>query len=252
MRVPVLECRNVTKNYRLGETTVEALRGINLKIYAGTYNILFGPSGCGKSTLLSLLAGLDIPSNGEILVRGESLAGLKVDQLAIYRNKKVGMVFQSFNLLPSLRVWENVSLPYVFAGLGIGLRKHRAIKLLEMVHMEKFADRLPTQLSGGQQQKVAIVRSLMSNPWILLIDEPTGNLDSTSADEVMEFIRGLNEKSLRTILLVTHNNEYIKYAGRVHYMRDGKIVSSTGEEEPTEIKIKGEAEFSEEALEKIT
>lgn len=252
MRVPVLECRDVTKNYKLGETTVEALRGIKLKIYAGTYNILFGPSGCGKSTLLSLLAGLDVPTSGEILVRGESLAGLKVDQLAIYRNKKVGMVFQSFNLLPSLRVWENVALPYVFAGLGLGLRKQRAIKLLEMVHMEKFADRLPDQLSGGQQQKVAIVRSLMSNPWILLIDEPTGNLDSASANEVIEFIRGLNEKSRRTILMVTHNNEYIKYATRVYYMRDGRVVSSTGEEELPEIKSKSGAEFSEEALEKLT
>src|SRR3989338_6018935 len=211
MKTPVLECRNVTRNYKVGETTVEALRGIDLKIYPGTYNILFGPSGCGKSTLLSLLAGLDVPSTGEVLVRGESLTGLSVDQLAKYRNKKVGMVFQSFNLLPSIKIWENVALAYMFAGVGIRLRRSRAYKLLEMVHMEKYADRLPHQLSGGQQQKVAIVRALMSNPWILLIDEPTGNLDSTSADEVMEFIKLLNEKSHRTILLVTHNNEYIKY-----------------------------------------
>lgn len=252
MKVPVLECKNVTKSYKVGETTVEALRGVDTKIYAGTYNILFGPSGCGKSTLLSLLAGLDVPSSGELLVRGESLAGLKVDQLARYRNKKVGMVFQTFNLLPSLKVWENVALPYVFSGVNLGLRKKRAMKLLSMVSMEKFADRLPSQLSGGQQQRVAIVRSLMNNPWILLIDEPTGNLDSAAADEVMEFVKLLNEKSKRTILLVTHNNEYIKYAQRVIYMRDGRIVSSTGDEEPGNVKVNQDAEFSEEALEKIT
>lgn len=251
MKIPVLECKGVTKNYKLGETTVEVLRGIDIKIFPGTYNILFGPSGCGKSTLLSLLAGLDVPTGGEILVRGESLAGLNVDQLAKYRNKKIGMVFQAFNLIPSLRLWENVSLPYVFSGEKIKIRKSRANRLLELVHMEKYFDRLPTQLSGGQQQRVAIVRSLMNNPWILLIDEPTGNLDSASADEIMEFIENLNKKSKRTILLVTHNPDYLKYAQKVIHMKDGRITEVTGSDEAPRSLAHKDDEFSEEALEKM-
>ncbi|MCL5411471.1 MAG: ABC transporter ATP-binding protein [Patescibacteria group bacterium] len=252
MKTPVIKCENLTKIYKLGETNVQALRGVSFELYAGTYSLLLGPSGCGKSTLLSLVAGLDVPTAGKIFIRGEDLSGLTVDQLAKHRNKKIGMIFQQFNLIQSMTVWENVALPYVFAGMPLLIRKKRAMKLLELVHMEKYANHLPTQLSGGQQQKVAIVRSLMNNPWILLIDEPTGNLDSISANEVMEFIRQLNEKSKRTILLVTHNPDYCKYAQRIMYMKDGKILSIEGGKAPEtkETRVKAD-ELSEEALEKM-
>jgi putative ABC transport system ATP-binding protein len=255
--MPVIKCENLCKIYKLGEVNVQALRGASFELYAGTYTLLLGPSGCGKSTLLSLVAGLDVPTSGKVYVRGEDLSGLSVDQLAKHRNKKIGMIFQQFNLIRSMTVWENVALPYVFAGMSLGARKKRAMKLLELVHMEKYAHHLPTQLSGGQQQKVAIVRSLMNNPWILLIDEPTGNLDSVSANEVMEFIKQLNEKSKRTILLVTHNPDYCRYAQRIMYMKDGKILSIEGGRpataSQTEVKDKKATgdELSEEALEKL-
>lgn len=225
MKTPVIQVENLVKHFLLGEVTVEAVRGVTFDVFSGTYNMLLGPSGCGKSTVLSLVAGLDIATSGKILVRGEDIGKLKVDELAYHRRKRIGMVFQQFNLLGSLSVWENVALSYVFDGQEVGRRRRRAIELLKLVRMEKLADRLPSQLSGGQQQKVAIVRSLMNNPWILLIDEPTGNLDSVSAGEVMDFLQVLNEKSKRTILLVTHNYEYVHYAERILYMRDGKILT---------------------------
>ena len=225
MKTPVIEVEQLAKQFLLGEVTVDAVRGISFDIFSGTYNMLLGPSGCGKSTVLSLLAGLDIPTSGRILLRGEDIAKLSVDELAYHRRKRIGMVFQQFNLLRSLVVWENVALSYIFDGQPLERRRKRAIELLKLVRMDKFAERLPTQLSGGQQQKVAIVRALMSNPWILLVDEPTGNLDSVSAGEVMDFLQVLNSKSKRTLLLVTHNYEYVHYAERILYMRDGKLLT---------------------------
>ena len=237
MKTPVIELHDVVKTHKLGEQDVQALRKVTLQIFAGTYNMLLGPSGCGKSTLLSLVAGLDTPTSGKILLRGEDISELSVDQLAYHRRKRIGMVFQQFNLLRSLAVWENVALPYVFDGQAVDVRKKRAFELLELVRMQDFGYRLPTQLSGGQQQKVAIVRALMNNPWILLVDEPTGNLDSVSAQEVMDFLQVLNKKSKRTILLVTHNYEYVRYAERVIYMRDGVILTPQASHQ-TETKYK--------------
>ncbi len=259
MKTPVIEVENVTKRYMLGEIPVDAVRGISFTIFSGTYNMLLGPSGCGKSTVLSLVAGLDTPTSGNIRVRGEDIAKFSVDELAYHRRKRIGMVFQQFNLLRSLTIAENVALSYVFDGQPLVQRKKRALELLKLVRMEKYADRLSTQLSGGQQQKVAIVRALMSNPWILLVDEPTGNLDSVSAGEVMDFLQVLNEKSKRTILLVTHNYEYVHYAQRILYMRDGKLLtaeeasttqSALGKlEEMAKQELKSQSEESHEAAE---
>ncbi len=249
MKSPVLECTHVTKTYNIGKNKIEVLRDLSLKIYPGSFNIIYGPSGCGKSTLLALLAGLDTPTSGELLVRDQPLNELTTNQLARYRNKKVGMVFQSFNLIQSLNVWENISLPYVFLGYSLTARKKRALKLLSIVDMAGFADRYPNQLSGGQQQRVAIVRSLMNNPWILLVDEPTGNLDSEAASEVMHFLKELNEKSHRTIIMVTHNHEYLKYGSKIIYMKDGKVTRT--EEKRTSHISDHSGDLSEGALEKI-
>jgi ABC-type lipoprotein export system ATPase subunit len=185
--------------------------------------MFFGPSGCGKSTLLNTICGLEPPTTGEMLIRGESLYKKSEHDITEYRRSKIGIVFQSFNLLKSLTIQENVALPLSAAGENFKRRMDRAAHLLEMVGLEKLLKRRPAELSGGQQQRVAIARALSVNPWIIICDEPTGNLDSKSADEVMAIIERLNSKSKRTILMVTHNAEYLKYPHRVIFLKDGVI-----------------------------
>lgn len=223
-RIPVIKAANLTKEFELGTITVKALAGVNLEIYAGEFVIFFGPSGCGKSTLMSMIAGLQPPSNGQILIRGEDLSKLTESQLADHRRSKIGMVFQSFNLIPTMNIVENIALPLSFARISKKRRLARAENLLEVVGMNEYKKHRPTELSGGQQQRIAIARSLVANPWIILADEPTGNLDSKSANEVMRLLISLNRKSKRTIVLITHNPEYVDYADRIFYLRDGKVV----------------------------
>lgn len=228
-RKPVIKTVNLCKHYKMGPTLVKALDKINLEIYSGEFIIIFGQSGCGKSTLMSLLAGLDKPSSGEVVVRGENLAKLTTNQLAKYRRSKIGMVFQQYNLIPNMSALENVSLPLAFDGTPRRRRAKRAHNVLELIGINKLAYRTNTEMSGGQQQKVSIARAWVTSPWIVFADEPTGNLDSKSADEVMNLLKQLNQKSKRTVLLITHNPEYLSYADRVVYLKDGKIIRVSGQ-----------------------
>lgn len=223
MRQPIIEIKNLKKTFGKGDAAFCALCGVDLKVYAEDYIILYGPSGCGKSTLLNCIAGLEEFEEGDMIIRGESLSKKTEEELAEHKRKKIGMIFQQFNVLKSMSVAENVALPQLFDKVEKRVRLNRAHHLLKILGLEKMAQRIPTELSGGQQQRVAIARALVNNPWIILADEPTGNLDSKSADEVMDLISELNVKSKRTIILVTHNPDYRAYAKRVVYMKDGKI-----------------------------
>jgi putative ABC transport system ATP-binding protein len=223
-KIPVVKATNLTKEFKLGAVDVTALESVNLEIYSGEFIIFFGPSGCGKSTLMSMLAGLQPPSKGKILIRGEDLGAMNDDELAKHRRTKIGMVFQSFNLITSMNILENIALPLTFDRISRERRMVRAENLLETVGMSEYKSHTPSELSGGQQQRIALARSLVTNPWIILADEPTGNLDSKSADEVMRLLIKLNRKSKRTVILITHNPDYLIYADRIFHMRDGKVL----------------------------
>lgn len=222
---PVIECKGITKHFVLTKEKIyEALRGVNLEVRAGEFVILFGPSGSGKTTLLNLVAGLDRPSSGTIKIRGTDITKFSSKELAYHHRTKVGMVFQQFNLIPTLSIADNVALPQVFAKRPLRSRRERALHLLELLGLDKYANNVPNELSGGEQQRVAIARALVNNPWILLVDEPTGNLDSKTGTEVMELLFDLNRQSRRTILMVTHNANYLKFGHRVIYFLDGQTV----------------------------
>jgi len=223
-KTPIIKITNLSKRFKIGDVEVQALQSVSLEIYSGEFICFFGPSGCGKSTLMSMIAGLQPPSTGSIIIRGENLAKMNNNELAIHRRTKIGMVFQSFNLIQSMNVLENIALPLVFARIGYKRRMKRSENLLDIVSMTKYKTHTPAQLSGGQQQRIAIARSLVINPWIILADEPTGNLDSKSANEVMRLLVSLNRKSKRTVILITHNPDYIQYADRIFFMQDGKVI----------------------------
>ncbi len=223
-KIPVIKATNLTKEFKLGAVDVQALKGVTLEIYSGEFILFFGPSGCGKSTLLSMLAGLQGPSSGKAYVRGEDITIMDSNTLAKHRRTKIGMVFQSFNLISTMNVVENIALPLAFDRIPKKRRMARAENLLEVVGMSEYKKHTPSELSGGQQQRIAIARSLVANPWIILADEPTGNLDSKSANDVMRLLISLNRKSKRTVVLITHNPEYLDYADRIFYMKDGKVV----------------------------
>lgn len=235
-RTPVIKVEGVFKSFGSGEAHVDVLKGIDLEIYSGEYIIFFGPSGCGKSTLLNCIAGLEVPDKGRVVVRGEDLTKLKKPELAKYRNKKIGMIFQQFNVLKSFNIETNIALPQAFAGVPKRRRLARARHLLGIFGLEKIGKRLPTEVSGGQQQRVAIARSMVNNPWILIVDEPTGSLDSKSSEEVMDLLERLNSKSKRTIVMVTHNPEQLKYAHRIFYLKDGQVVNEEVRRQVDEIK----------------
>lgn len=223
-KVPVIKLVNLSKEFELGKVKVQALSTVNLEIYSGEFIIFFGPSGCGKSTMMSMIAGLQPPTTGKLLIRGEDLAKLNENQLSDHRRSKIGMVFQSFNLVSTMNVVENIALPLAFARIPKRRRIARAENLLEVVGMAEYKKHTPTEVSGGQQQKIAIARSLVANPWIVLADEPTGNLDSRSANEIIRLLISLNRKSKRTVILITHNPDYLEYADRIFYLKDGKVV----------------------------
>lgn len=220
----VIEAKNVHKTFQMGRQSLEILKGIDFKVHSGEYVIFFGPSGCGKSTTLNVVCGLEPPTEGELLVRGESLYKKNQHEITEYRRSKIGIVFQQFNLLKSLTIQENVALPLAAGGEKYKKRMDRSAHLLDMVGLSKYLTHKPTELSGGQQQRVAIARSLAVNPWIIICDEPTGNLDTHAADEIMQIIARLNSKSKRTVILVTHNQEYLMYPHRVIFFRDGMIM----------------------------
>ncbi|MBP2625369.1 MAG: Phosphonate-transporting ATPase [Firmicutes bacterium] len=213
---------NVTKVYKLGGETVNALAGLTLSISPGEFTAIMGPSGSGKSTLMNILGCLDRPHSGSYMLDGQEVATLNDDELATTRNKKIGFVFQSFNLLPRMSTLENVALPMVYAGVEKKERLARATEVLAMVGLQERMNHQPNELSGGQRQRVAIARSLVNDPTIIMADEPTGNLDTKSGDEVMAIFSELNAQG-RTIILVTHEPEIAEYAKRVVYVRDGLI-----------------------------
>lgn len=217
---------SVTKKYQMGDTVVAALAGVSLQIRKGEFTAIMGPSGSGKSTLMNILGCLDRPTSGSYLLDGQEAANLSDDELAVTRNKKIGFVFQSFNLLPRINALENVALPLIYAGVQKSERRERAVEALTAVGLEQRLHHLPNELSGGQRQRVAIARALVNEPTILMADEPTGALDTKSGGEVMEIFLKLNADG-RTIILVTHEPEIAEYAKRVIHMRDGLIVRDT-------------------------
>jgi putative ABC transport system ATP-binding protein len=219
---PVIDLHGVTKVYRTGSLAVAALRGITMAIDEGEYVAVMGPSGSGKSTLMHILGCLDVATSGTYRLAEESVAGLDETALASIRNRRIGFVFQQFNLLPSLSAWRNVDMPLSYAGVSRSERRRRAIEALDRVGLADRVDHRPGELSGGQQQRVAVARALVTNPDLILADEPTGALDSRSADDVMGLLDELHEVG-RTIVLITHDAEVAGAAGRTVRIRDGLL-----------------------------
>ncbi len=223
----LIELKNVAKYYYMGDSIVKALDGVNISIEEGDFVAIMGPSGSGKSTGMNLTGSLDYATKGEIYLDGVDIEHLSESELAQIRGKKIGFIFQSFNLIPNLTALENVALPMMFQGVGEIERKERARTLLEMVDLGDRLDHYPNQLSGGQQQRVAIARSLANEPEIILADEPTGNLDSKTGEMVIHFLEELNEKG-RTIIMVTHDpNLAMKHAKTIYWLKDGKVEKVT-------------------------
>ncbi|MCX6808821.1 MAG: ATP-binding cassette domain-containing protein [Candidatus Berkelbacteria bacterium] len=214
---------NLIRSFKVGDDKIEALRGVNLEIQKGEFVVVYGPSGCGKTTLLSLLAGLDQPTEGSVEVTGINIFKLNSNDLAKYRRTRVGMVFQQFNLIPTLSVLDNVAMPLLLSGVGRGLAYKRAREILRVLDISDRARHKPSQISGGQQQRVAIARAIIQNPGILLVDEPTGNLDVEAGTEIMKLLHMINRKWGRTVVLVTHNPDYTQLGDRIIYMEDGRI-----------------------------
>jgi putative ABC transport system ATP-binding protein len=223
MSAPVVEALEIKKTYMLGKVPVEALRGINLKVERGEFLSVLGPSGSGKSTLLNLIGALDKPSSGKLIIDGDDISTLSDNQLTDLR-RKIGFVFQFFNLIPRLTAKDNVELSMSIAGLSKSERRKHAEELLKMVGLEDRMNHKPAELSGGQQQRVAIARALGNSPRFLLMDEPTGNIDSKTAHEVIELIKKLNEEGV-TIIMVTHDQNLAKTAKRTVQVFDGVIVT---------------------------
>ena len=223
MNQAVIDIQGITKTYVNGKLSVPVLHGIDLQVNKGEFVSIMGPSGSGKSTFMNILGCLDRPTTGSYRLNGDEVATLSDDELAFVRNKQIGFVFQSFNLLTKLTALENVALPMIYAGMSKKTRNERAAALLSSVGLGDRMDHLPSELSGGQRQRVAIARALANNPAIIMADEPTGNLDSKSTIDVMNIFRGLYDEG-RTIILVTHEPEIATYASRNVVLRDGLIV----------------------------
>jgi putative ABC transport system ATP-binding protein len=220
----VIDIENITKNYVMGEETVHALRGVSLQIYRNEYIAIMGPSGSGKSTLMNMLGCLDTPSSGRYEFNGKNVAEMNDDELAAIRNREIGFVFQTFNLLPRSTSLRNVELPLIYAGISPVAREEQAMKAMEDVGLGDRMHHKPNELSGGQRQRVAIARALVNRPSIILADEPTGNLDSKTGEEIMALFENLYRRG-NTIILVTHEADIAAHARRTVHLRDGFIES---------------------------
>jgi putative ABC transport system ATP-binding protein len=220
---PVIEVEDVWKTYRTGVLEVDALRGVTFEIGTGEYVAIMGPSGSGKSTLMHILGCLDVPTSGSFHLAEEDVSTMSEEELAHVRNRRIGFVFQQFNLLPSLTAWRNVELPLVYAGVERTERRRRALEALERVGLESRVEHRPGELSGGQQQRVAMARAVVTDPALVLADEPTGNLDSASAREVLDLLAELNQSG-RTVVLITHEADVADAADRILRIRDGEIL----------------------------
>ncbi len=222
MTSSIIRLQNVWKTYQMGDVRVDALRGINLDIKKGEFVAVQGPSGSGKSTAMNLIGCLDYPSQGTVYLENHDIMKFSESELAQVRGRKIGFVFQQFNLINSLTALENVSLPMIFQGISGDKRIKRAAKLLEMVQLQNRMNHRPKELSGGQQQRVSIARALANNPEVILADEPTGNLDSATGKAIMEMLIELHEKDRKTVVLVTHDEKIARMADRIEYVMDGK------------------------------
>ncbi len=218
----MIELQDITKTYQMGQMEVRALRGVSLHIEKGEFVTIMGPSGSGKSTLMNVLGCLDSPTSGSYKLAGEDVSGLGENQLAHIRNREIGFVFQGFNLLARTRAVNQVELPLMYAGVSAGERRRRAQEALKTVGLAERMNHKPDELSGGQQQRVAIARALVTNPSIIMADEPTGNLDSHTGREVLRLFQELNEHGM-TIIFVTHDSEIAKFGRRIVFIRDGLI-----------------------------
>ena len=226
MTNPLIKITNIKRDFVLGNEIVYVLKGIDLEINKGEYVALMGPSGSGKSTLMNLLGCLDTPTSGSYILNGKDVSQMKDDELAEIRNKEIGFVFQTFNLLPRTTALDNVALPMIYAGYSKSERNTRATEVLEQVNLADRMDHQPNQLSGGQRQRVAIARALVNKPSIILADEPTGNLDSKTSEEIMKLLNEIHTNG-NTIIVVTHEEEIAAHAHRIIRLRDGLIDSDT-------------------------
>jgi putative ABC transport system ATP-binding protein len=223
----LIEAYGLTKTYVMGKVRVAALRGVDLKVKRGEYVSIVGPSGCGKSTLLNLLGALDKPTSGKIIIDGVDITSLGERGLAKFRNRKVGFIFQSYNLINRTTALKNVELPAIMLGMPEKKRRRKALELLELVGLGGMADRKPSELSGGEQQRVAIARALMNDPSIILADEPTGNLDSKTGSEIDGLMHRINREREATIVMVTHNMDLADDTDRIIHLRDGVVEKVT-------------------------
>jgi len=221
----LLSVKSLKKSYTRGEETVHALKGVSLEILEGQFVSIMGPSGSGKSTLLHLMGGLDRPTHGEVILRGESIAGMSDSELSLFRRQKLGFIFQFFNLLPTLSALENVCLPRLLGNESLKKIEPRAREILTQMGLENRMDHKPDQLSGGEMQRVAIARALISDPALILADEPTGNLDTTTGESILALLRDMCKKTGKTIVMVTHDPKAASYGNRLIRMKDGALES---------------------------
>ena len=226
MKEYIVETKSLKKYYQMGENTVKALDGVDFRVKAREFVAIIGKSGSGKSTLLHMLGGLDEPTDGSVLIDGKILSGVKKEQLAIFRRRKIGFIFQNYNLVPDLNVYENVVLPVELDGRKVD--EEYVSEILELLGLSKKKDAFPGNLSGGQQQRVAIARAVAAKPVIILADEPTGNLDSATSHEVLGLLKMAARQFSQTIILITHDRDIAQLADRIVHIEDGKIVGNTG------------------------
>ena len=223
MKEVVIELKNVWKTYKMGTNDVHALKNTSLKVYKGEFVAVVGPSGSGKSTMMNIVGCLDIPSKGHVFLNGKDISKLSESNLSTIRGKTIGFIFQQFNLIPTLTALENVGLPMMFQDVGARKRDEIANTLLSKFGLKERVDHKPTELSGGQSQRVAISRALANNPDVVLADEPTGNLDSKTGTEVMRTLEDIHIKQKKTVVLVTHDLDLVRHAERVIYLKDGMV-----------------------------